>query len=120
MFINGYTKESAMEKIKKYNTGFPARNSTNGECRYLAVDEDFKENRCVAGCFIPDGHPALEFEGAIGLVMERYPELAGCMPVDPKSMSQFQDRHDRLGYEGDVHFMAREFFSEQEKQTCQT
>src|SRR5271156_3153544 len=86
---NGWTKETVMAQIKKYNNGTKATRES-GSCTYLAKDG----NRCAIGCFIPDGHKALLDDGSAYHIVD-YPELAKLMPFDDRCILQvFQEIHD--------------------------
>lgn len=94
--VNGWTKETVMAQIKKYNNGRRAERIPNPSwpdivvCAYQASNG----NRCAVGCFIPDDHKALSgFNGATELV-RKYRDLAKLMPFEGRALEAFQESHD--------------------------
>ena len=91
--INGFTKESVMAQVKKYNNDRKAV-KPDGSCIYLTSDG----NRCAIGCFIPDGHKALESRFEVEEIMYIFPDLARYMPFDiMDGLRDFQIAHDLCG-----------------------
>lgn len=87
---DGWTKAKIMEKIKKYNNGSKSWEG-NSNCVYQTKTG----NRCAIGCFIPDNHPGLNYEGDVLGLLETYPSLKEYMPFDePGSLRDFQQAHD--------------------------
>ena len=89
----GFTKASVMAQIRKYNDGTRAVDATNTimTCVYETDDG----NRCAIGCFIPDGHPALELRGNISIILSEFPVLLELMPFhNIDSLKSFQAAHD--------------------------
>lgn len=87
---NGWTKDSVMAQVKKYNNGTPAMRD-DWSCRYQAADG----NRCAIGCFIPDAHIGLNHAGPVEQLLYYYPSLTSCMPFnDVKALIGFQMSHD--------------------------
>lgn len=62
------------------------------ECLYLAPDG----NKCVVGIFIPDGHPAQEFEGDVSNLLDQFDDLPKWFYDDrmERLMSDLQGIHD--------------------------
>jgi len=89
--INGYTKQSMIERIQKGNTGRQAYQE--GTCRYLTESG----NKCVIGCFIPDGHEGQNFVGSVDKLIAKYPDLADSMPLFFYFLGHLQLIHDRCG-----------------------
>lgn len=88
---NGWTKETVMAQIRKYNNGSRSLSEHKHEgCEYLSVDG----NRCAIGCFIPDNHPGLNNPDFVSLLISKYPELEDFMPFAPQELSRFQSIHD--------------------------
>ena len=86
---NGWTKEKVMEQIKKYNNNTRAIRGT--QCQY----KDENGNRCAIGCFIPDEHNGLGFQGGVGDLLKNYPDLKLYMPLDDiMGLESFQVAHD--------------------------
>jgi hypothetical protein len=105
---NGWTKERVMEQIRKYNNGTRSEVSEDGEinCLYKAPNG----NRCAIGCFIPDDHPSLEWEGGVLHLKRIYPELMKLMPFDePMALLAFQRSHDNS--DGDVYQSVQHFLN---------
>lgn len=92
---NGYTKESVMEKIRKYNNGTVAAGGEPASCLYQSPDG----NRCFIGCFIPDNkiREIATLGKTVDVLLERHPELRKSMPfADLLTLSEFQRVHDSL------------------------
>jgi hypothetical protein len=88
---NCWTKEKAMEQVKKYNNGQRCTSAYGHGCLY----SNETGNRCAVGCFIPDGHKGLKSRGdAVSLIIN-FPELRQKMPFDePGPLTAFQRAHD--------------------------
>jgi hypothetical protein len=93
---NGWTKETVMAQIKKYNNG--SRSMIEGYCLYEGPDG----NRCAIGCFIPDGHEALNRGyNSAPTIMRCYPELQKLMPfAESCELLEFQSAHDECDGKG--------------------
>jgi hypothetical protein len=88
---NGWTKEKVIAQVKKFNNGTKAVNDFK-LCIYKAKDG----NRCAIGCFIPEEHKeALNFQGSVGSLLNRYPNLKPYMPfANLDALEDFQRAHD--------------------------
>lgn len=95
--INGWTKETVMAQVKKYNNG--SRSVTvreveydeyNTACVYLSPDL----NRCLIGCFIPDNHEALKSPLSACALIRYFPDLKDKMPFGEYDLQIFQSVHD--------------------------
>jgi hypothetical protein len=72
--------------------------AVGGKCVYRRKDG----KRCVAGAFLPDGHPALRMrKKTIAGVRRRWPDLD--LPMDVRGMSDLQQTHDFAGSETTMH-----------------
>lgn len=87
--INGWTKETIKQQIRDNNNGKMATD-IQGNCQYLAPDG----NKCVVGCFIPDGHIAQQSRQSAHYIIEAYEDLRAKMPLERRAMSRLQDIHD--------------------------
>lgn len=74
--VNGWTKVKMIEQIKLKNNGKKSKNELDGRCMYKTPNG----NHCAIGCFIPDSHRALRFEGNVLELLIEYPELRTNMP----------------------------------------
>lgn len=96
--VNGWTKETVMLQIKKYNNGERAMSKTDlNVCTYQAEDG----NRCAVGCFIPDTHvEVLNAPFDICTLMMLYPKLQKYVPFEilVKRLA-YQMAHDRCGFD---------------------
>jgi hypothetical protein len=98
--INGWTKETVLAQVKKYNNGTKAIREETGHCAYKTA----QGNRCAVGAFIPDGHTAALNSSASGSGMiENFPELKPFMPFSHEvscdgtgaiPLNVFQKAHD--------------------------
>jgi ADP-dependent phosphofructokinase/glucokinase len=86
--INGWTKAKMIEQIYKKNNGTKA--TSFGRCVYETPDN----NHCAVGCFIPEGHAALQSKDTVQYLLERYPDLQSKMPLSGYHMLMFQIAHD--------------------------
>ena len=59
-----------------------------GHCLYLTADG----NKCPVGCLLPDGHPGQKFNGAVGRLLQSYPDLRARVDLDIGQ--EFQNFHD--------------------------
>lgn len=108
--INGWTKESVMAQVKKYNNGTKATSDINPE---ICVYQNKSGNRCAIGCFIPDGHPALGSKKPANMLIFDYPNLKYYMPFDTEDgLRKFQKAHDRA-YAGKVYTSIERFLNEE-------
>ena len=96
MYLNNFTRESVMAKIKEYNDGSRAVGAHS--CEYLTDSG----NRCAVGCFIPDGHEALSYEGDASDLLHCYEDLADDMPLNIKQLQTLQNVHDRYDREDGI------------------
>ena len=95
MYLNNWTRETVMAQIKKYNNGTRAYDeSVNQMSGNGCVYETSNGNRCAVGCFIPDGHEALEFIGGASQLLDEYPELLNAMPMELDDLARLQSEHD--------------------------
>jgi hypothetical protein len=108
--INGWTKETVMAQVKKYNNGTKATKEWQRVCQYLTD----KGNRCAIGCFIPDGHKALKSEVPASALVNKYnyPELAHLMPFQGDSLDAFQRAHDWASSHASVWGAIEEFLND--------
>jgi hypothetical protein len=89
---NGWTKETVMAQIKKYNNNTKAFDPVLRVCTYKTP----YDNRCAIGCFIPDGHKALGCVGGADMIVECFPELKKLMPFAKSyELVMFQMAHDK-------------------------
>ncbi len=88
--INGFTKQSIIETIKKGNNNSQAKNNKNGLCEYLTTDG----NRCFVGCFLPEGHSAQNYRGQVPDLFTEYSALVDLMPLDEEGLTELQVLHD--------------------------
>lgn len=97
--INGWTKERIKEQIRARNNGTPAKTPEDplGHFRCLYLTDD--GNRCAAGVFIPDGHPAQSSTLSISSVLDDHPDLYAAMPLGMNGMYALQAYgHDRPAF----------------------
>lgn len=94
--INGWTKASMIEKLKKEFKGkaINPEHMESGTCAYLTPDG----KKCAVGCFIPDGNPAQHYDGGI-LAMkifksELFSGIVTHMPLKNEGLLEFQNFHD--------------------------
>jgi hypothetical protein len=111
--INGWTKETVMAQVKKYNDGTKSVRpiSNKSTSRVICLYENKDGNRCAIGCFIPDKHPALKQVLPAYCIAEEYPGLRELMPFDMGVLNSFQRIHDRADqtHNGDVYGAVQEF-----------
>lgn len=90
----GFTKERVSATVRERNTGVKC--SMAGACCYeLPTSSGF--NHCAIGCFIPLGHPAMEFMGSVHSLLDKYPDLQAAMPFTSRDdLRRFQQVHDVL------------------------
>lgn len=103
--INGWTKETVMAQVKKYNNGKQSLDDRSEGCVYLGING----NRCAVGCFIPDGHPALQSDKGSSEIISEYPELEKLMPFELGDLRKFQYVHDRANSYRNIHEAIQEF-----------
>ena len=108
---NGWTKATVLAQVKKYNNGTQAIDRESGSCRYQVPDG----NRCAIGCFIPNGHPALAYEGGSISLLNQYPELWRLMPFESVGLGRFQSIHDTFSARGEVHQAIESFLNTEVK-----
>ena len=97
---NGWTKETVMTQVKRYNndtravgTKIDGNTCVYKTCLYQTNDG----NRCAIGAFIPDGHPGLKSYSEVSNLLFHHPDLVKCMPfTDSIALKVFQRRHDEL------------------------
>jgi len=95
--INGYTKESMIDKIMKGNIGKKALDE-KGQCKYLTEDG----NKCAVGCFIPDGHKSQAPNNyTVGKLLSVFEDLKKYMPLETEALGVLQRIHDGLSEEED-------------------
>lgn len=110
---NGWTKESVMAQVKKYNNNNRATRYVEGRNKPMCSYKDDNGNRCAVGCFIPDGHPALNSPANASCLMTEFPELQKLMPFDnPDALIEFQRAHDNA-IAGDVYNEVQFFLASQ-------
>lgn len=90
--INGWTKEGIKKQILERNNGKQAIVNSNGTptCVYETKDN----NHCAVGCFIPNGHDGMDYEGNIDDLLREFPNLYRNMPLPETAMYQLQQIHD--------------------------
>ena len=91
-YLNGWTKESVIEHVKKEFKGF---SSDEAGCTYLNEDG----LKCIAGCFIPAEKYNGRFESkAIDQLMTdgrfKSYNISTLMPFNAIAMSRWQSIHD--------------------------
>jgi hypothetical protein len=87
--INGYTKESIIQKIESDFKGRAGDINGYG-CEYLT-----KEGRkCAVGLFIPDGHPGQECGSDVSGLLDKFPDLTDSMPLPILALDRLQYLHD--------------------------
>lgn len=87
--LNGWTKETILQKIK---TGFKSRSVDNhGNCLYRNG-----ENKCAVGLFIPDSkYEESTMEGlSVEYLLIKNPDIEGDMPLPLKALREMQTIHD--------------------------
>lgn len=90
--INGFTKAKILEVLKARPLEGPAiRDEYSYTCAYKGKDG----NRCAVGMFIPDGHDGESYEGSVGSLLERYPDLMPLMPLQYEGLKGIQLVHDQ-------------------------
>lgn len=89
---DGWTLDKIRKQIRKYNNGTRATDLEYAvdQCTYQTSEG----NRCLIGCFIPDEHDGLDFQGNVSALLEAYPELQKHMPLEKRALSLFQGVHD--------------------------
>lgn len=91
--MNGWTKERMIKQIMERNNGTRAVvNDEEGPPVCLYETED--GNHCAVGCFIPSGHPAMEFKDSVCFLLEAHQDLKSVLPLDLSGLKQFQQAHD--------------------------
>lgn len=108
-YANGYNKESVITQVKKYNNGKRASEYIEEVpyCMYQTPEG----NRCFIGCFIPEGHPALNAYGGIGIILSCHPDLRAYMPFSAMDdLNAFQRVHDNHA-ESDLYDQLERFLS---------
>lgn len=93
-YANGYNLEKTMSKIREGNKGHRGMEENAGRCMYLTSDG----NKCVIGCFIPDGHRAQKILDSVSalLELEEYSDLVELMPLEGNlALEAFQRFHDQ-------------------------
>jgi hypothetical protein len=106
-FLNGWTKKTFMEQIKKKNKNQKVINNI-GSCLYRDSDGAC----CLVGAFIPDDvyTHAMESRHAVD-VIESY-DLEDIMPFDKYTMDKLQFIHDRLSEDDDLFTEVEDFIKE--------
>ncbi len=102
----GWTKAKVFKKITAGNNGIPCLDM-DGACAY----SDGDGNHCAIGCFIPKGHPGMEFEGPVDLLLKHHPDLKKYMPFRIQALAAFQAEHDAMTteFDGNVHSVLLKF-----------
>lgn len=94
----GHSKDSIIAVIRSRFTGMALSGkvnefSTKPQCAYLSP----QGNRCAIGLYIPDGHAAQRYDGAVCGLLCRHDDLQAYMPFDnAEALSAFQNAHDGL------------------------
>lgn len=89
-FINGWTKQSTIEHLKKEFKGY-SYNLEKGLCMYRGPNG----TKCAIGCFIPDDAYNSAFEQSVIRDLIKWsPELLKYMPIREDLLQQFQGAHD--------------------------
>lgn len=87
---NGWTKEKMKAQIRLKNNG--TRSSEGSRCVYRTKDG----SACAVGCFIPDGHEALDTIWPASTLVRTYPSLASLVPLTSlDGLNSLQCAHDR-------------------------
>jgi hypothetical protein len=89
--INGYTKQKIIDTIMVRNKGRRAFDPAINNCMYRTGDG----NHCAVGCFIPEDHEAMTFEGGIRSLLTVYPSLGEVLPLGDYELVEMQYIHDR-------------------------
>jgi hypothetical protein len=107
--INGWTKETVMAQVKKYNDG--TRSIVLWDDKEQCSYEDERGNRCAVGCFIPDMHKALMDIKCASDTVANHQDLWKLVPFDGDTLDVFQRTHDRADktHDGDVYRAIQEF-----------
>lgn len=79
-------------------------------CQYLTIEG----RKCAIGLCIPDGHPAQNYGGSFGGLVNKYPDLfPGLVDMDEDYVNEFQKRlHDDLQADGEWLFSKEEMKNE--------
>lgn len=87
--INGWTKEKMKAQIRAKNNGKVA---SNGKlCLYETPDG----NHCAVGCFIPEGHQAMNATESVEWLLGYHEDLLKHMPLIKDGMYKLQVEHDK-------------------------
>lgn len=99
--VNGFTKESMKEVIKKEFKGKSV--DLLGKCSYRSQTKDSLVyniiTKCVVGCFIKDEHYYSAFENKSVSFFENKPEynhIIKSLPLEVVGMQDFQVLHDSM------------------------
>jgi hypothetical protein len=107
--INGWTKATMLQQILTKNNG---RRAVDQISAPICLYQDQSGNRCFVGAFIPDHHPALDNAiFPLDELLEDYPDLKACMPLDIIGLCELQGLHDR-SFNKSTHLAAEEWISQ--------
>jgi hypothetical protein len=113
--INGWTRERMIAQIYKYNNGkragFNESDPESTDYRFVCTYRNPADgNRCAVGCFLEDEDSLiLDAKDCVSDLLDIYPSLSSCMPLDDIGMSMFQGVHDRCSDGGDVRIALRDW-----------
>ena len=86
------TAEEIATKGLAYLNSLKQRCMVGDKCVYQKGEGE--EERCVAGAFMPNGHPALKRNSDLALVLQRYDDLPGWMYEHKQVLFHLQTIHD--------------------------
>lgn len=90
--INGWTKKKILKVLQDRKFARAAYNEAQKVCEYRTKDG----NRCAVGLFIPNGHEGLSHSGAVGGLLDAFPDLRKKLPLGEKGLDFLQDVHDTI------------------------
>lgn len=91
--INGYTKKDIIWYLITFNDGTQCMDEVG-----TYVYENSEGNHCAVGCFIPWNHEGMKLEGNVKTLLQYYPVLKKCMPLEVAAMEELQEIHDYTGF----------------------
>ena len=106
-----WTIDKVMKVIRKENKGYKSYDSSKGLCKYLNADG----NKCLVGCFIPEGVKVKEGLDARSIIEDN--GLHNYMPMSEFDMSMFQLFHDEEmseNLQGEEFYKAIEYYLKEE------